>query len=203
MKEKILIAILILFLIPSAKALSLGSLQKSNFAEIKKGETKEFKIFLWNLENSSFFVNLEPISSEDFIVLVEPNNFLLNASKIGPPYEEGEYIKLSLGDVKVFPVKVLVKALSSAKGENEIKVKLKAESLDSGINLAQEKIFVFKVKIEEYFSSEQTKEPEQEEKKEERISSKISLPSLDLRLVVLSSAVVLILLVSFLVYKFL
>ncbi|MEM7819074.1 MAG: hypothetical protein QW403_02950, partial [Candidatus Aenigmatarchaeota archaeon] len=107
MKEKIFIAIFFLLLIPSAKALSFGSLQKSSYAEMVKGETKEFTLLFWNLENSSCFVTLEPFSPESFVVIVEPKEFLLNASKIGPPYEEGEYVKLSVGDVKAFPVKVL------------------------------------------------------------------------------------------------
>ncbi|MEM5794216.1 MAG: hypothetical protein QXS48_01805 [Candidatus Aenigmatarchaeota archaeon] len=209
MKEKILIAIIFLLFIPSAKALSFGSLQKGNYAEMVKGETKEFTLLFWNLENSPCLVTLEPFSQESFVVIVEPKEFLLNASKIGPPYEEGEYVKLSVGDVKAFPVKVLIKALDSAKGENEIRIKTRAESLDSGIKVAQEKTFVFKIKILEHFSSEQEKrEVEQKEKskqvsEEEKISSRISLPSFDLRFTILASAIALILLISFLIYKFL
>lgn len=204
MKEKILIAIFFLLFIPFAKALSFGSLQKGNYAEMVKGETKEFTLLFWNLENSSCFVTLEPFSPESFVVIVEPKEFLLNASKIGPPYEEGEYVKLSVGDVKAFPVKVLIKALDSAKGENEIRIKTRAESLDSGIKVAQEKTFVFKIKILEHFSSEaQEKEKSKQVSEEEKISSRISLPSFDLRFAILASAIVLILLISFLIYKFL
>jgi hypothetical protein len=206
MREKILITILILLFIPSAKALSFGSLQKSNFAELARGETKEFSLLFWNLENSSCFVTLEPIQKEGFIVIVNPKEFLLNSSKIAPPYEEGEYVKLSIGDVKAFPVKVLVKALDSAKGEEEIKVKLKAESLDSGIKLAQEKTFIFKVKVPEYFTQEaKTEKKEESEKTEEseRISSRISLPKFDLRTLLIVSFIAAIIIISFLVYKFL
>ncbi|MEM5882978.1 MAG: hypothetical protein QXQ77_01920 [Candidatus Aenigmatarchaeota archaeon] len=206
MKGKILIAIFFFLLIPSAKALSFWGLQKSSYAEMKNGETKEFILLFWNLENSSCFVTLESFQPESFLVIIEPEEFLLNASKIGPPYEEGEYVKLSVGDVKSFPVKVLIKALDSARGENEIRVKARAESLDSGIKIAQEKTFVFKVKIIEEFSSEtrEIKEKESKEIKEkEIITSQISLPSLDLRFIVLTSAIALILIISFLIYKFL
>ncbi|MCS7106081.1 MAG: hypothetical protein NZ942_02080 [Candidatus Aenigmarchaeota archaeon] len=206
MRKKFLFLIFFLLLIPNVKALSFGSLQKASYAEMEKGETKEFTILLWNLEESPIFINFNITSPESFIVLADPKEFYLNKSKIGPPYEEGEYVSISLGDVKAFPVKILIKALDSAKGENEIKVKVRAESLNSGIKLTQEKTFVFKVKILEHFSSEQTEETERtkeevEEKKE--ITSRISLPSFNLRLILLALLVILILAVSFLIYKFL
>lgn len=204
MKEKILFAMIFLLIIPCAEALSFGSLQKSNYIEIKKGEAKEFTLLFWNLENSSCFVTLESFVPESFIVMIEPKEFLLNTSEIGPPYQDGEYVKLSVGDVKAFPVKVLIKTLDSAKGENEIRIKARAESLDSGIRLAQEKTFIFKVKILEYFSSEQEKkEVEQKEIEGKGITSRISLPSFDLRFAILASAIVLILIISLLIYKFL
>jgi hypothetical protein len=202
MKLKILISILLLLIsFSSAQALSLGSLQKENFSVLEKGKTKEFTLLLWNLENSSCFVKLEATYPEDLVVVIQPNEFLLNSSKIGPPYEEGEYVKISIGDVKAFPVKVLVKALDSAKGEEEVKVKLRAESPDSGIKLAQEKTFIFKVKVVEYFAPEE--KSEESKKESERISSRISLPKFDLRTLLIVSFIAAIIIISFLVYKFL
>ncbi|MEM7825373.1 MAG: hypothetical protein QW412_00755 [Candidatus Aenigmatarchaeota archaeon] len=202
MKEKIFILIFILILIPS-KAFGFGSLQKSSFAEMTRGETKEFVILFWNLESYSF-VTLEPISPEGFVVIIEPKEFLLNSSRIGPPYEDGEYVNLDFGDVKAFPVKVLIKALNSAKGENEIKVKARAETLNSGIKFAQEKTFFFRVKVSDYFSSENKEmKKEIEEIREEKTTSAFYLSGFDLRVLTLTLAITLILFLSFLIYKLL
>ena len=151
MKKKVIplfLAFLLLF--PLAKAINLGSLQKNEFAEIGKNGIAKFKILLWNLENFSYPVKLEVKKlPANFFVIIEPEEFVLKPSKIGPPYEEGEYVSLPIGDVKAFPVEILVKAFDVKKGDYEILISALVGKEKDELSFILEKSFRFRIRVKD------------------------------------------------------
>ncbi len=135
-------------LLPIANAFDLGILQKSKEANIPIGVEHTFTILFWNTENFSYPVKLTVKNPEDIVVVCIPSEFILNQSKFGPPYEKGEYIALPSGDVKAFPVKVMVKPKLTAKaGEHKIFVSVTAGKVSPGISVIQKRTLTFKVNI--------------------------------------------------------
>ncbi len=192
--------LIFLTLIPQVQA--IGSLQKSNFAKMEKGETIEFTVLLWNLENP-YFIKIEPKTSDNFIVFAIPNEFILNKSSIGPPYENAEYVSLPSGDVKAFPVKILVKALEETKaGSYEIPISIRAESLEGEIKVAQEKTLIFKINVTGFEKEEMKTEEKPLNKTEPKLTAVFSLPEIDYRYFFIALFIIIILAISFLIYKF-
>jgi len=94
-KKKIFALIVLTFtILPAiAQAMSLSTLQKKNFVELNPGQTAEFTVLFWNLENNPTPMSLKVKEApDDWIVIIRPEEFLLNKSKIGPPYDGDEYI---------------------------------------------------------------------------------------------------------------
>ena len=151
--KKIVMILTLLILIPLAEA--VGSLQKKDFAEMGKGETEIFEIIFWNVDNVSYPIKIElKGKAEGFFVFIEPKEFVLPPSKIGPPYEEGEYIALPVGNVKAFPVKIIVKNFNATQGEHEILISALIGSEKEKVSFLMEKGFKLRIKVN---SSQETK----------------------------------------------
>ena len=146
------------------QAITLGVVQKKNFVEVDPGKTVQLVILFWNRGNSSYPVKIEKKQApDDWVVLIRSDDFVLDQSKSGPPYDEGEYIGLpGIGDLKVEPVKVYVNVPDSAEpGKYDVVVNVKAGSPTKGISFLMEKNLKFTIKVrgsrfEEGVSSETT-----------------------------------------------
>lgn len=152
MKNKSYLAfIIIAFIIfPTiAQAMSLSTLQKKNFAEIKQGETAEFTVLFWNIEEPIPISLKLKRAPDNWVIIIKPQEFSLNKSKIGPPYDGDEYIGIpGIGDVEVFPVKVSVNVPKSASlGKYETFVTVRAGEPSSGISILQERTFKFTIYV--------------------------------------------------------
>jgi len=140
----LILLVIFLFFIPKVGAINFGTVQKNRYAEVKQGETAEFIILFWNLDEP-LPVKLKVRSvPENFSIIIRPEEFILNKSEIGPPYDESEYLNLGGMDVKVFPVKILVKPpLETNLGKYEVLVTVFAGTPTHGISILQEKTFKF------------------------------------------------------------
>ncbi len=195
--RKIFLIFLLFLIIPQAQA--IGSLQKSNFLEIRRGEVANFKILFWNAENISYAIKLEIRKKpENFFVLIEPKEFLLPPSNKGPPYEEGEYVSLPSGDFRAFPVNVYVKDFGES-GEKEVLISALIGSDKNELSFLMEKTFKFKVKVN---SSSQLKETNETKS----ISIPLNISSSEKRLINLKPTfyiliILVFILISVLIYK--
>ena len=147
-KKKLFVSILLVFVIlPTiVQATTLSSVQKKRFVEVRQGDTAEFTVLFWNLEDDHLFLSFKPREyPENWVVMVRPDEVLLEKSHIGPPYEGEEYIGIpGVGDVEVFPVKVFVKVPIAAElGEYEVSVTVTAGKGGPGISVLQERTFRF------------------------------------------------------------
>ena len=142
----------------AAQAINLGSVAKKNFAEVEQGETAEFTILFWNMDASSYMLALSAERApKKWTVIIAPEKIIMNQSKIGPPYDEGEYINSPQGNVKAVPVKVYVKVPRSAKRETyEVVIRANTYPLDAntaaningtGVSVLLERAFRLIVKV--------------------------------------------------------
>jgi len=150
MRIKLIVLILILLIPSVVQAISLGVVQKSNFVEVDPGNTVQFTMLLWNRESFSYPVTLEKKQVPDgWVVLIRPNDFVLDPSKRGPPYDEGEYIGLpDIGDIRTEPIKVYVNVPDSVEpGKYDVVVNMKAGSPTKGVSVMMEKNLKFTVEV--------------------------------------------------------
>lgn len=141
-----------------AQAISLSSVAKKNFARIQQGETAEFTLLFWNIEDFSYVLTLSTEQApENWTVIIAPEKIIMNQSKIGPPYDEGEYVNTNHGNVKAVPVKVYVKVPSSDElGTYEVIIRAITYPLDAnaaanahgtGVSVLLERAFTLSVKV--------------------------------------------------------
>jgi len=87
----LLLKLLVLFIFAlllsqRAYAINLGSLVKSDFAQISIGESAKFKILFWNSEEDSYEMRLSVKNyPEGWTVIIDPDEFILNRS-VGEEY---------------------------------------------------------------------------------------------------------------------
>lgn len=152
-KKKMLVFILLAFTIfPTiTQALSLNTVQKKKSAEIEQGETAKFTVLFWNFEDRPTPISLKIRQApDDWVVIIRPQEFLLNKSKIGPPYDnDKEYVGIpGAGDVEAFPLKVLVNVPRTASlGNYEVLVTVTAGKSGSGLSILQERTFKFIINV--------------------------------------------------------
>ncbi|MEM5836532.1 MAG: hypothetical protein QW058_02115 [Candidatus Aenigmatarchaeota archaeon] len=191
-----LISILLFFLIlPEVKAISLGSVLKKDFVILKANESARFEILFWNVEEEPFQVKIEVKEApKDWSILIQPQEFLLSSSS------GEEYINLPNleNPVKAKLVKIFVKPENSKAGEYEVVLKARAGAPSQGIAFFQEIELKLRVKVE----------GESEKTKSETPAIWQPLPStgkiVEETSSILSyiSAIIFILVVSFLIYKY-
>jgi uncharacterized membrane protein len=150
-----LINFIIIFLITLSTgvyATSMGSVVKNDYSKIKVDESAKFTVLFWNTANESYKLELNAELPKDWIIIFEPNDFILNETTgkelIKLPYEN-DYKKAT-------PIDILVKPPSSIKpGKYKIIVKAISILPQKGISFSQERSFNFLVEIENplYFES--------------------------------------------------
>lgn len=146
--KSLAIAVAILFAIPAADALNLGTLQKQTSASINSGETAVFRALFWNSGEEAYTVNInEAQAPEGWLVIVLPRQFRLG----GAPLEKTERIYLP-GNKKTIGAQAVDVYLTAPErtvsGEYEIILNAAAgESKDAGFSLIQERKLIFKVNV--------------------------------------------------------
>ena len=183
-----------------AYAISMGSVAKNNFEKITSSESAKFTLLFWNIEIESFRVRLNTRElPNDWIIIIEPNNFILNAS-VGK-----EYIKLPYtnDNVKATPVEVIVKPTISTKpGKYNISLSSTTESASDGISFSQERVFNFIVEVENPTYLEPPEEKGSNQSNEKITSpykSNVENNDFSYFYVII---IIIILLFSFLIYKY-
>jgi hypothetical protein len=132
----------------TVQAINLGVLQKNTESVVKKGETTEFTIFFWGVEDSSSLLKFRVKSSEGMTVIIKPNELLLNSSATDYGEEEKEYINTPQGVKLMTPVKILVKAPGTIRyGNYTLAVVVTAGQPQTGISTIIEKTFLLKVSV--------------------------------------------------------
>jgi uncharacterized membrane protein len=126
-------------------AVSFGTVAKNDISMIAKNESAKFTLLFWNVDNDSYIVKLEPeVFPKDWTVIIEPNDFALNSSSgkemISLPYmKEG---------VRATPVYVIAKPPQNVKfGTYEFLVSASTYPQGGEIELSQQRIFNLSVRV--------------------------------------------------------
>jgi hypothetical protein len=192
-----------LLLSSGAYAISMGSAVKNDFEKITNSESAKFTLLFWNIDKESYRVRLDIREiPNDWIIIIEPNNFILNAS-VGEEYINLPYMN---DGVKATPVEVIVKPITSTKpGKYNITLSSRTESPSDGISFSQERLFNFIVEVENptYFESseEQIANQYNENESTSPLSYRLNLKNADLSYFYVM-IIIIILLFSFLIYKY-
>jgi len=204
MNKKIILLLIFPLLFPSAKAINFGSLQKNDFTEIDKNGIARFEVLFWNTGNLSYPVKLElKDAPANFFVIIQPEEFVLKPSKIGPPYEEGEYVSLPIGDVKAFPVEILVKAFDAKEGDYDILISASGGKEKDELSFILEKSFRFRIRVKDGNLNETTiSSNEPVIRVPTNISTSAKIQRFDLKIIFYLLLGGLFLLIAFLVYKY-
>ena len=147
-----MILLLILLTLPIVHSINLSTVKKNEYSTVRIGESAQFTILFWNIEESSFPIELSvKQASENLSVIIIPESFVIEPSLVTQfPAERGkEYVDTSQGLMEATPVRVLVKPSNSAGlGEYEVYVKAVVKSPEVGIITPQlEKTFKFTVNV--------------------------------------------------------
>jgi len=190
-----------LMLSSGAYAISMGSTIKNNFEKITNSESAKFTLLFWNIEIESFRVRLNTRElPNDWIIIIEPNNFVLNAS-VGKEYVKLPYMN---DGVRATPVEVIVKPTTSTKpGKYNISLSSTTESPSDGISFSQERVFNFIVEVENptYFESPGEQSSNQYNKNESIPYYELNPENTDFSYFYII-IIIIIILISFLIYKY-
>ena len=190
-----------LLLSSGAYAISMGSVVKNDFEKITNSESAKFTLLFWNIDKESYRVRLDIRElPNDWIIIIEPNNFILNAS-VGKEYINLPYMN---DGVKATPVEVIVKPITSTRpGKYNIMLSSRTESPSDGISFSQERLFNFIVEVENptYFESSEEQIANQYNENTSSLSYRLNLENNDLCYFYVI-IIIIILLFSFLIYKY-
>jgi len=190
-----------LLLSSGAYAISMGSVVKNDFEKITNSESAKFTLLFWNIDKESYRVRLDIRElPNDWIIIIEPNNFILNAS-VGKEYINLPYMN---DGVKATPVEVIVKPITSTRpGKYNITLSSRTESPSDGISFSQERLFNFIVEVENptYFESSEEQIANQYNENTSSLSYRLNLENNDLCYFYVI-IIIIILLFSFLIYKY-
>ena len=137
--------LMILLMLQTAEAISLGTVVKNDEIEINRGETGKFTILFWNIEDNPYEVSLNVTESpKDWIIIIQPEQFVLTSST-GSQNIILPYIDKT---VKALPVDVLVKP-ENVEGIYTITITAMAGMPGEGMSFFQERKFNLKVNVSE------------------------------------------------------
>jgi len=123
------IIIFLILLSVRVYAINMGSVVKNDFSKIKVDESAKFTVLFWNTGNEAYELELNVEQPKDWIIIFEPNNFILNETTgkelVKLPYQN-DYKKAT-------PVDVIVKPPSSIKS-GKYNITVRAKSLASKWN---------------------------------------------------------------------
>lgn len=178
----------------------MGTVVKNDYSKISSDESAKFTVLFWNAENNDYKIGISVKElPEGWTVLTEPNNFILNSS-IGK-----EYVSLPYGTVKALPVDIILKPPKNIEpGKYNIMLSAVAELPSNGIKLSQERLFKFIVEVENPLFFKET-ESQNGKKTEEKANAPTSNAIFEIRNYdsdYFYLIVIIILLASFLIYKY-
>lgn len=185
-----------------AYAINMGAVVRNDFAKINVDESAKFKVLFWNTENDYRLELSVKEAPENWIIIIEPNNFILNS------YTGKEYIRLpyKTDSIKATPIDVIVKPSNSTNpGKYELTVSANSVLPSNGISLSQERIFKFTVEVENPLFFKETKKQEVSKTKENQSISREFIyfenenanPNYFYLIIIL-----IVIFVSFLIYKY-
>lgn len=137
-----------------AGAFNLGTLQKSEFQNVRAGETAIFLILFWNSEGEEYAVELSGAGlPEGWTIIAAPSRFLLNSTPSGKT--ERIYLPGPKNTISAKVVEVYVVVPDTApRGQYEAVLQATAgNSGGAGFSLLQERRFSFTVNVSEGFFS--------------------------------------------------
>jgi hypothetical protein len=147
-----LIIVLLTFLIfPTVRSISLSTIQKNKYSNVRIGESTEFIILFWNPEESSLPIELRLKQiSNDLSVIIVPKSFIIEPSLVTKfPAKPGkEYVDTPGGLMEATPVRVIIKPSDNADlGRHDIYVGAIAGSPREGVSTFLEKTLKFSVNV--------------------------------------------------------
>jgi uncharacterized membrane protein len=196
--KAIFLLLFFFFLLPQAQAISFGSFQKEENLTIEAGQSKTTEILVWNSGNSSFYLEFKITKSQENVsVEIVPDHFLLDTNS-----KDAEIV-LAGRSYKAKIVKINFKTQKNAKSGEMIITAIAKLNQTSGISVSSVRDFRYNLEIKGG-SESRTKNAATEVISEKNlqdlpISTKIAFSSEN---IVFALAAVLILLISFLIYKF-
>lgn len=193
-----------------AYGISMAAFTENNHALVNRDETAEFFILFWNPENGPFPIRLKATEvPEGLVVIIKPNDFMLNSSLVTEfPAEKGRnYVNTKQGLMMTTPVKVLVKVPKTIEpGSYNVVVTATAGSPSEVVSTLLEKKFKFTVNVTSLtFSENLSKTTEKLTSGLSDVGKKITgmfaAADIDPRIALLTSVVIGIFVVSWVVYK--
>jgi hypothetical protein len=122
----------------------MGTVVKKDTLSITSRESSKFTVLFWNIENTSYKVDLEVKEApKDWLIIIQPKEFILNSST-GEEYISLPYINKN---VKTLPVNIFVKPNDTQIGEYTVIINAKAGLPGETISFFQERDFKLTVKI--------------------------------------------------------
>ena len=180
------------------KALSFGSVVKNDYVRIAHGESAKFTLLFWNVENTSYRVELDVKEApEGWLIIIQPKDFLLNSS-VGDEYISLPYLEKS---VKASHVNVFVKPEGYEGGIYRVVIVAKAGSPEKGISFFQERAFKLTVEVIGE-QAEKTTESRVQNATKELQPSNDSATETDFNFILYIIIFVCILVISSLIYKY-
>lgn len=129
----------------------MAAFTEKDHMSVSRGETTEFLIFFWNPEDEPFPVKLKATQvSEELVVIIQPNDFMLNSSLVtGLPAEKGRiYVNTEQGMMMTTPVRILVKVPRTMEpGSYDVVVTATVGSPSEAVSTFLEKNFKFTVDV--------------------------------------------------------
>jgi hypothetical protein len=196
--KAIFLLFLLFFLLPQAQAISFGSFQKEENLTVEAGQSKTTEILVWNSENSRFYLEFKITKSQENVdVEIVPDHFLLDTNS-----KDAEIV-LAGKSYKAKVVKINFKTQKNAKSGEIIITAIAKLNQTSGISVSSVRDFRYNLEIKGG-SEPRTKNAATETISEKNlqnlpISTKITFSSEN---IIFALATILILLISFLIYKF-
>ena len=136
--------LLFLLIIPSATAISMGTVIKQDTLTINNGDSGTFTILFWNPENITYNVSLNIENAPtNWYVAIEPKLFSLD-SNTGTELIQ---IPSMSNPIKALPVDVIVKPSTESPGSYKIEVSATSIPVKQGISLSQRRVMYLNVVI--------------------------------------------------------